>query len=69
MYIGASSALEGKVADFAEDINSIRKLFLIADYAHPWVATSAYTVDRCHVYSPIVNVLQSLLTSHSPIIL
>jgi len=46
VYIGYSSALEGSVKDFVEDINSIRKLFLIADHAHPWAATSAYTVNN-----------------------
>ena len=46
IYLGAASELEGKVGEFVNELNSIRPLFLVGDHAHPWTATSAYTIDN-----------------------
>ena len=46
IYFYASGALAGNVSGFIKEIKREVNLFIICDYAHPWAATSAYTIDN-----------------------
>jgi hypothetical protein len=46
VYLYASKSLKGNVKDFISDIKKSTDTFLIGDHAHPWAATSMYTINN-----------------------
>jgi hypothetical protein len=45
IYLYASTSLCGNVSGFVNDLKRDVNAYLICDYAHPWAATSAYTIN------------------------
>jgi hypothetical protein len=46
VYFYASGSLNGNVSGFVEDIKREVNIFIISDYAHPWAATSSFTINN-----------------------
>jgi hypothetical protein len=46
VYFYASGSLNGNVSGFVEDIKREVNIFIISDYAHPWAASSSFTINN-----------------------
>jgi hypothetical protein len=46
VYFYASGSLSGNISGFVEDIKREVNIYMISDYAHPWAATSSFTINN-----------------------